>query len=60
MAYRVKNPTSIHGDVSLCPGLLQWVKDLALPQAASYSIDHRCGSDPTLLWLGSHVAMAVV
>ena len=27
----VTNPTSRHEDVSLIPGLTQWVKDLALP-----------------------------
>ena len=27
----VTNPTSRHEDVSLNPGLTQWVKDLALP-----------------------------
>ena len=26
MAQRVKNPTSIHEDVHLIPGLAQWVK----------------------------------
>ena len=31
MAQQVKNPTSIHKDVGLSPGLAQWVKDLALP-----------------------------
>ena len=30
MAQRLKNPTSIHKDVSLTPGLTQWVKDPAL------------------------------
>ena len=30
VAQQVKNPTSIHEDVGLIPGLTQWVKDLAL------------------------------
>ena len=34
MGQWVKNPTSIHEDVGLTPGLVQWVKDLALLQAA--------------------------
>ena len=30
VAQRVKNPTSIHEDVGLIPGLARWVKDLVL------------------------------
>ena len=33
VAQRVKNPTSMHEDEGSIPGLVQWVKDLALPQA---------------------------
>ena len=35
MAQWVKNPTNIHEDPSLIPGLTQWVEDLVLPQAVS-------------------------
>ena len=35
MAQQVRNPTSIHEDLGLIPGLAQGVKDLVLPQAAA-------------------------
>ena len=41
MGQQVKNPTGIHEDAGLIPGLSQWVKDLAAPQAAAYW--HCCG-----------------
>ena len=35
LTQQVKNLTSVHEDVSLIPGLAQWVKDPALLQAAA-------------------------
>ena len=48
MAQQFKNPTSMHENAGLIPGLTQWVRDLALPQAAAYVADmaqiwHCCG-----------------
>ena len=31
VAQQLTNPTSIHADVGSIPGLVQWVKELALP-----------------------------
>ena len=48
MVQWVKNPSSIHENVGLIPGLAQWMKDGV---AVSCAGGHRCGLDPSLLWL---------
>ena len=39
MAQRVMNPTNIHDDVDLTPGLAQRIKGRTLPQAATQVAD---------------------
>ena len=39
MVQLVKDPASIYDNSGLIPGLTQWFKDLALPQAAAKFAD---------------------
>ena len=47
LVQRVKNPTSIHNDSGLIPGLTQWVKGSGV--AVSCIVGHRHGSDLVFL-----------
>ena len=48
------NLTSTHEDVGLILGSAQWVKESGI--AVSCGLGHRCGLDPTLLWLWCKLA----
>ena len=58
MTQQVKNPTSIHEDAGLIPGLTQRVKDRALP--TSFGVGHRCGWYLALLRLWRRPAAAAL
>ena len=58
MVQWVKNPTSVCEDVGLVPGLSQWVKDPALPQAEASFADY--GLDLELPWLWRRPAAAAL
>ena len=54
---RLRTRHSVPDNTSLIHGLAQWVKDLALPQAA---VGHRYSSDPVLPWLWYRPAAAAL
>ena len=50
------NPTSVHENVGLIPGLTQWVKDLAVVKSCGVVCGH--GSGLAFLWLWCRLAAA--
>ena len=51
VAQQLTNPTSVHEDAGLIPGLAQSVRDLALAVS--------CGVCRSQVWVGSRVAVTV-
>ena len=51
------NPTSIHEDAGSIPGLL---RGQGSGIAVSCGVGHRCGLDPTLLWLCCRPASVIL
>ena len=56
MTQRFKNPTSIHEDAGLIPGLIQSVKGSGIAMRCGVGFRH--GLDLALLWLWSRLAAA--
>ena len=56
VAHGVRNPTSIHEDAGLIPGLTLWVNNLSLLPAVALGL--RRGLDLALLWLWHRPAAA--
>ena len=57
MAQQVKNPTSINENVV---GSLASLCGLRIRITTSRNVGHKCGSDPTLLWLWCRPAAAAL
>ena len=58
MALWLMNPTNIHEEVGLIPGLAQC--GIGAGIAVSCSVSHRDDSDPALLWVWRRLAAAAL